>query len=565
MCVADSGNPHSGPMGRSARLDVSPALRHATQVDHARDARRDRWIAVTSAVVALAAFLALRLTGPGDLWDQTQPRTIAYTSDIVARGGEAWALARDSDGVPATKPPLFNWLAVPGVATFGPHLEWAHKLPSLLALVVTTAITVRLGERVRPSLGWFAATILIACPGTWKLAYLARPDMVLTACLTVAWAAASLALAAPRDGPERCRPGLAVAFWASAVLAAWTKGPPAIFAPVFAVLASLVVHRSLEPLRRLGFAIGSLAFLLLAPLWIAAVWRIDPEHAFRTLWLDEIALRAIGEGEGHEPVVLPGIVETAIDSPFYFVTRFAPWSALAILGLLAMLDRRDDRDRSGADRMARWRRVDGGTVVFLAATFACLIVVAFAMSRGKRADYLLPAYPPAAIVAAWWALSDRFSPFRRAPWAIGVVALAVTLVNDAFDRRGRDLPREATDAFDALVAKAGASRSERPDLPVVTIAQCMPHLVAMSASMSPHESNPQTMERLLAEGQPFRVLSGQDPFGSDSEIRVDGLIADGRARELWSFELPKIAVRRRYPVRVRLVEVEALPAQAAER
>lgn len=513
----------------------------------------------------IAMVLLLRITGPGDLWDQTQPRTIAYTVDMVSRGGEAWILARDSDGVPATKPPLFNWLAAPAAGAFGTHLDWVHKLPSLLALIVTMAVVVRIGERLRPSLGWVAAVMLVACPGTWKLAYLARPDMVLTACLTAAWGMAATVLTAPRRTVETCRWGPAVAFWLAAILAAWAKGPPAVFAPAFAVVSCLVVHRSLQPLRRLGFVAGSLAFLLAAPLWLVAVWRIDPQHAFRTLWLDEIALRAVGEGEGHEPVVLPGIVETAIDSPFYFVTRFAPWSIMAILGTLALLDRRDDADRTGSARLARWKRIDGGMLLVQAAVFAGLVVFAFALSRGKRADYLLPAYPAAAIVAAWWALDDRFSPFRRAPWAIAVVALAVTLVNDAFDRRGRDLPREATDAFDALVAKAAASRAERPDLPVVTIAQCMPHLVAMSASMSPHESHPQTLERLVAEGNAFRILSGQDPFGSDSEIRVDALIAEGRARELWSFELPKIAVRRRYPVRVRLVEVEPVPDQAADR
>lgn len=527
--------------------------------------RRLRRLAFASALATLVAFLVLRLTGPGDLWDQTQPRTIAYTSDMVMRGGEAWILARDSDGVPATKPPLFNWLAAPGAWAFGTHHDWVHKLPSLVALVVTIAATVRLGERLRTSLGWFAAAMLVACPGTWKLAYLARPDMVLAACLTLAWTIGALALAEPRREVETCRRGLSIAFWGCAILAAWAKGPPAIFAPAFALVACGIVHRSIQPLRRLGFAAGSLAFVLLAPAWFVAVWRLDPEHAFRTLWLDEIALRAVGDGGRYEPVALPGLVETAIDSPFYFVTRFAPWSVLAILGGLALLDRRGDAERSDSPRRPRWRRIDGGSLLVQAALFAAMVIFAFALSRGKRADYLLPAYPAAAIVAAWWALEDRFSPFRRAPWALVVVALAVTLVNDAFARRGRDLPREATDAFEALVAKAADARAERPDLPVVTIAQCMPHLVAMSASMSPHESNAATMERLLAEGRSFRVLSGKDPFGSDSEIRVDGLIAEGRARELWSFELPKIAVRRRYPVRVRLVEVKPVPAQAAER
>jgi 4-amino-4-deoxy-L-arabinose transferase-like glycosyltransferase len=108
---------------------------------------RLRSTGILTAILAILSFLVLRLTGPGDLWDQTQPRTIAYTVDMVSRGGEAWILARDSDGVPATKPPLFNWLATPGAWAFGTHLDWVHKLPSLAALLVTIAVVVRLGDR----------------------------------------------------------------------------------------------------------------------------------------------------------------------------------------------------------------------------------------------------------------------------------------------------------------------------------------------------------------------------------------------------------------------------------
>jgi len=513
--------------------------------------------------VVLAAFLALRVTVPSDLWDQTQPRTIAYTSDMAIRGGEAWILARDGDGLAATKPPLFNWLAVPGVAWFGSHLEWTHKFPSLLALAVTVWATVRTGERLRPGLGWTAATMLVACPGMWKLAYLARPDMVLTACLTVAWATATATLATPRSEREHIAPAGAIAFWAASILAAWTKGPPAAFAPIFAVMASLVLHRSVEPLRRLAFVPGCFAFLALAPAWLVAAWRLDPEHAFRTLWLEEVAARAFGGKDGDEAIPKPGLLGTAVDSPFFFVTRFAPWSIVAILGTLALLDRRDDPD---APRRPRWRRIEGGAALVAAALFAGVVIAAFMLSRGKRADYLLPAFPAAAIVAAWWALSDRFSPFRRYPASIGLVALAVTIANDAFDRRGRDLPPEATRTFERIVAEAARSRAAEPELPVIAVAQHLPHLVAMAATVSPHESTAETATRLLAEGRRIRVLSGRDPFGDDFEATLDALVAAGQARELWSIDLPKIAVRRRYPVRVRLVEIDPADAsQAAER
>ena len=48
-----------------------------------------RWFNTTLVVctiVAIMWLLAARILGPSDAWDQTQPRTMAYTTDIIANG-----------------------------------------------------------------------------------------------------------------------------------------------------------------------------------------------------------------------------------------------------------------------------------------------------------------------------------------------------------------------------------------------------------------------------------------------------------------------------------------------
>ena len=84
------------------------------------------------AVAALLCVLAARILGPSDAWDQTQQTTIAYTTDMLVNG--RWVVPADRNGKPATKPPLYNWMAAPAVAASGYSSELAHKLPSVIGL-----------------------------------------------------------------------------------------------------------------------------------------------------------------------------------------------------------------------------------------------------------------------------------------------------------------------------------------------------------------------------------------------------------------------------------------------
>src|SRR4051812_48886443 len=125
-------------------------------------ARRGHLMLMICSMAALIISLTLRVLGPSDLWDNTQPKTVSYTTDILVHGGNHWILpvdyALEHGAEPATKPPLYNWIAAPLVSALGFNSEIAHRSPSILAFVLCWLCVVRVGRNIDPdprgSLGW---------------------------------------------------------------------------------------------------------------------------------------------------------------------------------------------------------------------------------------------------------------------------------------------------------------------------------------------------------------------------------------------------------------------------
>jgi 4-amino-4-deoxy-L-arabinose transferase-like glycosyltransferase len=287
-----------------------------------------------AAIVAVIACLALRISGPYDLWDQTQPRTVSYTSDIVANG--RWILPVERGEFPATKPPLYNWLAAPVVAVAGYESELAHKLPSVLAMLLAAAALWLAARRIggeRSSFIAGAAVIAFAANyPIFKLCWLARPDMVLTLWLTGGWIAATLALERGRRDTSARR--WALAFWLCTGLAALTKGPAALVLPIYAVIHARLTLGSWRSSRVIGWWWGTPLALAIVGWWAYAAWRTDPEHFRTVLWGSEIWGRVTGigpEGNRKGPI---GWVTDIYYMPLYFVARFAPWSILALMAMV---------------------------------------------------------------------------------------------------------------------------------------------------------------------------------------------------------------------------------------
>jgi 4-amino-4-deoxy-L-arabinose transferase-like glycosyltransferase len=347
-------------------------------------AARGMRIAYWALAAAFLMVVAARVLGPSDVYDKEQPRTTSYTADMISNGH--WVLPYDTFGIPATKPPLYNWLTAPFVQ-MGGYREWALKMPSLLgaagALVVLIMAGRHLGRAEGKVGGWalgaVAASFWIATAVTVKLMYLARPDMVLVALLAGAWLAATMLLdrlAEGMRGAAVLKP--AAAFWLCTLGAALDKGPLALFGLIYLVLAALVIHRRAGLLAKTGWWWG--LPLVLGPMgvWSYFAYRQEPEFFQQVLLGRETAGRVAGAGR---------FFKTFFNGPAYVVTRFLPWSLLAIAGL-ALLGPR------------RWLRGSMAPAVL----WLLIWGVVFSFASTKRPDRYAPVYPAVAVLAAYSAL-----------------------------------------------------------------------------------------------------------------------------------------------------------------
>lgn len=373
-------------------------------------------------VIATAVLLASRAFGPSDLYDQDQPKTVAYTVDIVEHG--RWVLPRDMLGRPSTKPPMYNWIGAPLVMIFGTS-EFVLKLPSVLGGLAVLALTVIMGRRTaawlprrerrwnvddasgaragRADVSWevalAAGVIWLACYPSMKLMYTARPDMLLTALLIGAWVLGTLLLEGLGVALSRHRRWwlLATGFWLC-VAGAWlTKGIPALLPIIYVVLAARLRQGRWGAVKRTGILWGLPLAIGIVSVWATAAYRIDPAHFEKTFVGYETFGRIFGmdridAGVGVEGVADENtrggpmrIVTDAWKMPAWFAVRFVPWSLIVVLAMVHVPWR-------------RWLSHAMGPAIL----WIMLVLVFFSLSAGKRADYLAPAYPAGAILAAYW-------------------------------------------------------------------------------------------------------------------------------------------------------------------
>ncbi|MCA9296149.1 MAG: hypothetical protein KC983_06515, partial [Phycisphaerales bacterium] len=377
------------------------------------------WAAWLSITVLLAALFG-RITAPSDLWDHTQPKTVAYTTDIIVHGGSRWILPYERDELPATKPPLYNWIAVPAVMVMGVGNHIAHRVPSLLAWLACWLLIVRICRTFDAGAdgegwwgrewGWIAGAAFVANLSMFKLSALVRPDMVLTLWLALAWWMSTVVFMRAAAG-DRATQRWAFGFWTMVGLAALTKGPVALVPVAYAIIAARITGGRWSTIRALRpwMSIWSAA---LFGSWVAGVAWLNPEHLRTTLWGEEIYGRITGTGTLGSTDGPGSLVKSAPAMLAYFLTRFLPWSLVFIAATVTIVRLPVDE----RDRRARWTAA--------ASVFTMLVIVVFSLSAGKRADYLAVGVPTAAIVAAWWLVRES----RRRAWIRPAIVI-ITLLN----------------------------------------------------------------------------------------------------------------------------------------
>jgi 4-amino-4-deoxy-L-arabinose transferase-like glycosyltransferase len=323
--------------------------------------------------VFAVAILAL-LPGLGDenVWSKDEARDGLVAREMIETG--RWLIPHLGGRVYPYKPPLFHWM-VASISLRG-VTEWTLRLPSVLAAAATVALTYAIGARLGPPLtGLVAAAVLLSSTTFVEWARIGRLEMVLLACLTLAfWSG----LAWLDEGRRRHAAVLGVALG----LGCLTKGPVGL-APLGILVLALVLLRC-RPRRALADLGLALALALALP----------------AAWLGLAVAAKANVGPYLEAVVARFLVEVRVTREHYplFAAEaigigFLPWTP-ALIAALVILARR---------WRASWR------ALVLPLLWAASVVVTFTLVISPRVVYFLPIFPPLALLVgwAWTACADQ--------------------------------------------------------------------------------------------------------------------------------------------------------------
>src|SRR5215470_13177481 len=193
--------------------------------------RLGRWVPFA------AALLFFAFLGSHDLWAPDEPYFAEGAREMVVDG--QWAVPHVNGVVTTDKPPLFFWLIALVSLPLHRVTSLTARLPSALAMLAATALTIRLarrfaGEHLGPTAGLiFATTYLV-----WDKGRSAQIDALLCLLVLAAVSAFEAFRAGDLDGS---RAGLL--FWTAAALATLAKGPVGFLVPLGIALVTLAVDR----------------------------------------------------------------------------------------------------------------------------------------------------------------------------------------------------------------------------------------------------------------------------------------------------------------------------------
>jgi 4-amino-4-deoxy-L-arabinose transferase-like glycosyltransferase len=406
--------------------------------------RRALAAVLAAAVVALAIGYA-----PVPLWDEDEPRFAAIARTMVETGD--WVVPTYNGAPAVDKPVLMHWCMAAAMTVFGPT-EFASRLPSMLATLATVLALFRAGRRwFDVTTGSVAALAFTGCLLVGIEAHAATPDAILVALTAwatllaaevivgpttaprVSGAAAAPCAACGDDALPRLSLRRAAGIGALLGLAVVCKGPIGFVGPL-AVLApwawwvavdrrraeapdepglrGLVRHgpaavidviRSLRPV-----ALTAATIAVAAPWYVAVTIRTDGEWLRGFLFVHNVG-RFMAPMERHGG--------GALFHPLTMLVGFYPWSCF--LPLAAVV--------AGWHVVRRTAPPATRHVLGLLGVWLAVWVGGFSAAATKLPNYVLPAYPAAALLVAAVAVAAT----RRATWphprwlAAGLVSLAL--------------------------------------------------------------------------------------------------------------------------------------------
>lgn len=345
-------------------------------------------------LVAVCAALYLPNLGGPSLWDIDEGNNSACSREMLESGD--WVVPRFNGNLRPDKPALLYWLQLAAYHEFGVG-EFAARLPSALSALAAVLLTYELGRRLfDPTTGLLGGLVLASATLFCGAAHFANPDALLNACTVLTFLFFWL-------GFSRGDSRWLVAAGAATGLGVLAKGPVALVLPLGAAGLFLLWSRRLDMLwdRRVLWA--SLACTLVFAPWYGWVGAETKAEFLRGFLLQHNVGRYLKPMEGHRG----GLYYY----PLVLLAGMAPWSAfLGAAGWYA-LGRRARADGASPEPAGALPQAYRFLWCWIAVYF-----VFFSFAGTKLPNYILPLYPPAALLVARfldrWRRGDA-EPSRR--------------------------------------------------------------------------------------------------------------------------------------------------------
>ncbi|MBM4053532.1 MAG: glycosyltransferase family 39 protein [Planctomycetes bacterium] len=337
---------------------------------------------LTILLVLFLSFLFLFNTGNRDLWAPDEPRYAQVSKEMRDSGN---FILPQLNGEPYPhKPPLLFWMINLFSIPFGKITHLSGRLPSAFAGVGCCLILFNFARNVfqNTRIGLLAALILATSMKFLWMSHRVAFDVLLTF-----FVMASLFSFYKGYTEDKNKVRSYTLFYLFMALGVLTKGPVGFLLPFLTVVAYLFLKRDIRVLKETKPWIGGVLFAILVFSWVylASIYG-GKEYTQQIMFKQNVGRFA--DSFAHK-------------RPFYyffiqFPLNYFPWSIFIPSTALFLFS------REGRKKFQE--------VSFPAVWFA-VIFVFFSIVSGKRDIYVLPLYPAASLIIAWF-LNEFIGQFR---------------------------------------------------------------------------------------------------------------------------------------------------------
>lgn len=343
-------------------------------------------LVLTTLFVCLFGFmLGSRYLGvPDEARYSEIPREMVATADYV--------VPRLNGIVYFEKPVLFYWMQSAAIKMFG-YNEWALRLPTALMALLGCLFTYIAGRKFYDRRTGFLASIILSTALLYfAMAHIITLDMTVSALLTGALLTFLLAI---RSQPGSSRRNYLLTMYVFAAFATLTKGLIGILFPGMIIGAWILLTQQWRLLKSVYLVTGALLFLAITLPWHILVQKVHPSF-FDFYFIQQHFLRYFTLAENRYQPIWWFVPVTLLG--------FFPWVAFLFQAIKQSLP-------TGIKILQNPLSVAATNSYLL--LWIAIIFIFYSFSDSKLVPYILPIFPPMALLVAhylvvnWGNLASR--------------------------------------------------------------------------------------------------------------------------------------------------------------